>query len=141
MPRKLARMRRSALLLVAAVACDPRGPATRSPTPRPIAGAVAVDTIAKGVANPWAFEFLPDGGCRMLVTERAGRLRIVDTTGHISAPIAGVPAVYASGQGGLLDIALDPSFGSNHAIYLSFAQPGANGTAGTAAVRAILRDS
>ena len=139
MAHKLARMRRWVLFLFAAVGCDPRGPAPRSPTPRPIAGAVAVDTVAKGLANPWAFEFLPDG--RILITERPGRLRIVDTSGHISRPIAGVPAVYASGQGGLLDVALDPSFASNRTIYLSFAQPGPNQTAGTAVVRAILRDT
>jgi len=139
MARKLARMRRSILFLLVGVGCDPRGPAPRSPTPSGIVGALAVDTVAKGLANPWALEFLPDG--RMLVTEKAGRLRIVDTSGHISGPIAGVPAVEASGQGGLLDVAIDPSFASNRTIYLSFAQPGPNRTAGTAVVRAILRDS
>jgi glucose/arabinose dehydrogenase len=100
-----------------------------------------VDTVAKGLTNPWALEFLPDG--RMLVTERAGRLRFVDASegGHISKPIAGVPAVEAVGQGGLLDVAIDPSFASNRAIYLSFAQLGPNQTVGTAVVRAVLRDS
>ena len=138
MARKLAHMRRAILLIFAIVACDPRGPAPRSPNPKPIVGAVAVDTIAKGLANPWALEFLPDG--RMLVTERPGRLRIVDTTGKVSSPITGVPAV-ADGQGGLLDVALDPSFASNRVIYLSFAEPGGNQTAGTSVLRAVLRDS
>jgi aldose sugar dehydrogenase len=140
MAGKLARMRRlSALILLAGVGCDPRGPAPRSPTPRPITGALAVDTVAKGLANPWALEFLPDG--RMLVTERPGRLRIVDAAGHVSSPVAGVPSVNAVGQGGLLDVAIDPSFPSNRTIYLSFAQLGPNETAGTAVVRAVLRDS
>jgi len=81
-------------------------------------------------------EFLTDG--RMIVTERSGHLRIVDANGHISAPLGGVPPVYNSGQGGLLDVALDPAFATNRAIYLSFAQPGPNGTAGTAVARARL---
>jgi len=76
----------------------------------------------------------------MLVTERSGRLRIVDTSGKISSAISGMPAV-AGGQGGLLDVALDPSFASNRVIYLSFAEPGGNGTAGTSVLRAVLRDS
>src|SRR6185503_6981366 len=139
MARKLARMRRSILFLLVGVGCDPRGPAPRSPTPSGIVGALAVDTVAKGLANPWGLEFLPDG--RMLVTEKAGKLRIVDASGRISAPIAGVPAVEASGQGGLLDVAIDPSFASNRTIYLSFAQPGPTQTAGTAVARGILRDS
>ena len=138
MARKLARMRRAIPLVFSIVACDPRGPAPRSPTPKPIVGALAVDTIARGLANPWALEFLPDG--RMLVTERPGRLRIVDPSGKVSSPIAGVPAV-AGGQGGLLDVALDPSFASNRVIYLSFAEPGGNRTAGTSVARAVLRDS
>lgn len=139
MARKLARMRRAAVLLVFVLGCDPKGPAKRSPTPQPIEGALVVDTVAKGLANPWALEFLPDG--RMLVTEKRGRLRIVDTSGRIGTPIAGVPAVDASGQGGLLDVALDPAFVSNRTIYLSFADPGPNGAAGTAVARAVLRDS
>jgi glucose/arabinose dehydrogenase len=75
------------------------------------------------------------------VTEKRGRLRIVDTSGRIGTPIAGVPSVDPSGQGGLLDVALDPAFVSNRTIYLSFADPGPNGAAGTAVARAVLRDS
>lgn len=67
-------------------------------------------------------EILPDG--RALVTERPGRLRIVAVNGQLSAPVTGVPAVYAEGQGGLLDVALDPGFASNGLIYLSFAESG-----------------
>jgi glucose/arabinose dehydrogenase len=73
----------------AGIACDPRGPAPRSPNPTPITGVVRVDTIARGLRSPWALEFLADG--RMLVTERPGHLRIVDRDGRISEPLSGVP--------------------------------------------------
>lgn len=98
-------------------------------------GTFTVTPVASGLVNPWGFVFLPDG--RMLVTERPGRLRIVDTAGNLSAPISGVPAVFASGQGGLLDVALDPGFASNSTIYFSFAEGNAT-AAGTAVGRAIL---
>jgi glucose/arabinose dehydrogenase len=70
----------------------------------------------------------------MLVTERPGRLRIVDR-GRASEPLGGVPPVAARGQGGLLDIALDPRFAENRLVYLSYAEPGPSGTAGTAVAR------
>jgi glucose/arabinose dehydrogenase len=70
----------------------------------------------------------------MLVTERPGRLRIVEANGTLSAPVTGVPAVFAEGQGGLLDVALDPDFASNQMVYLTYAEPGEGG-AGTAAAR------
>lgn len=110
----------------------------RSPTPSPTPGVVRVETVARGLENPWGLAFLPDG--RMLVTERPGRLRIVATDGSLSEPLSGVPAVYARGQGGLLDVALDPDFASNGFIYLSYAEPGVGG-AGTAAARARLSDT
>jgi len=121
--------------LLAVTACDPRGPAPRSPNPNPVAGVVAVDTIARGLSNPWGLEFLPDG--RMIVTERPGRLRIIDRAGMVSEPLNGVPPV-ADGQGGLLDVALDPAFATNSIIYLSFAEPGSDGIAGTSVLRAHL---
>jgi aldose sugar dehydrogenase len=100
---------------------------TRSPG---IRNSVAheVQTVASGLDSPWAVELLPDG--RFLVTERPGRLRIVGTDGTISAPVRGLPAVMSEGQGGLLDVALDPQFASNHTIYWSYAEPrdGGNGT-------------
>ncbi len=100
---------------------------TRAPgmiTQRPL----AVDVITEGLEHPWALEFLPDG--RLLVTERPGRLRLVSPGGHVSEPIAGLPAVAASGQGGLLDVALDPDHGTNQLIYWSYSEPrgDANGT-------------
>jgi len=108
-------------------------PADRSPTPANTRGVVIAETVAGGLVNPWAIEFLPDG--RALVTERPGRLRVLSATGQLSAPVTGVPAVFAQGQGGLLDVAVDPQFSQNQLVYLSFAESGEGG-AGTAVVRA-----
>ncbi|MDP9192711.1 MAG: PQQ-dependent sugar dehydrogenase [Acidobacteriota bacterium] len=110
----------------------------RSPTPKIAAAPGNVTTVAKGLEHPWGLAFLPDG--RMLVTERPGRLRIVSRAGALSAPLTGVPRVHARGQGGLLDVTLDPSFAKNQLIYLSFAEPGEEGMAGTAVARARLGD-
>jgi glucose/arabinose dehydrogenase len=98
------------------------------------AGAVEAVRIAGGLDHPWGMAFLPDG--RMLVTERPGRLRIVSADGTLSPPVAGTPTVYAQGQGGLLDVALDPDFGENGYVYLSYARPGPEGSAATAVGRA-----
>lgn len=116
------------------VACAQSEPAA----PRAVqtsAGAVAVEEVASGLDHPWGLAFLPDG--RLLVTERAGRLRILGTDKKLSAPLEGVPAVQASGQGGLLDVALDPAFKTNKTIYLSFAERGEGGIS-TALARATL---
>ena len=83
------------------------------------------ETIAKGLAHPWAVAFLPDG--RFLVTERPGRMRVIDRDGRIGAPIAGLPQVDARGQGGLLDVVLDSGFASNRQLYFCFAEPGNGG--------------
>ena len=87
--------------------------------------------VAEGLVNPWAIEFLPGG--RMLVTERPGRLRIVMADGQLSPPVTGLPPMDARGQGGLLDVALDPNFASNQLIYWSYseaaAEAGMNNTA------------
>lgn len=106
--------------------------APRSPTPASVKGVVTTQTIAKGLDHPWSLEFLPDK--RMLVTERPGRLRIVGPDGRVSEPLAGVPKVYASGQGGLLDLALSPTFDKDRLVYISFAESG-DGGAGTAVAR------
>ncbi len=98
-------------------------------------GSVRVETVASGLAHPWAIAFLPDS--RILVTERPGTLRIVDSEHNVSEPLTGVPEVFAQGQGGLLDVAVDPDFESNRRIYLTFAEPGAGG-ASTAAARGVL---
>jgi glucose/arabinose dehydrogenase len=131
----------SYLFLVAClIGCGPsplQAQAPRSPTPQSITGVVSVRSIAKGLEHPWGLAFLPDR--RMLVTERSGRLRIVTADGRISEPLAGVPQVYASGQGGLLDVALSPSFDKDRLVYLSFAEPGEGG-ASTAVARGRLGD-
>jgi aldose sugar dehydrogenase len=102
------------------------------------AGPVKVEAVAKGLEFPWGLAFLPDG--RMLVTERPGRLRIVEKNGSLSEPIKGVPEVFAHGQGGLLGVTLDPKFASNKLIYFAFSEPGDGDLAGTAVARAKLDD-
>ncbi len=92
--------------------------------------------LARGLDHPWGLALLPEGG--YLVTERSGQLRRIGADGAISAPLAGVPKVFAEGQGGLLDVALSPDFARSRRIYLSFAEPGDNGTAGTAVASATL---
>jgi glucose/arabinose dehydrogenase len=82
-------------------------------------------TVVRGLENPWAMAFLPDG--RMLVTERAGRLRIVGRDGRLGAPLAGLPAIAAGGQCGLLDVVVDPRFAENQRIFFTFAEPGEGG--------------
>ena len=91
-----------------------------------------VVTVAEGLVNPWSLAFLPNG--KMLVTERPGRLRVLGADGKLSAPVTGLPTVDARGQGGLLDVVLDPGFAKNSLIYWSYAEPkegqaGVNNTA------------
>ncbi len=100
-----------------------------------VPGVADVVTFASGLEHPWGLAFLPDG--RALVTERPGRLRLVGRDGKPSAALVGVPDVVARGQGGLLDVAVDPNFAENRFIYLSFSEGGPGG-AGTAVMRAIL---
>ena len=90
-----------------------------------------VDTVAAGLVHPWSLAFLPDG--RLLVTERPGRLRVIEpgADGQLalrSAPVPGVPAVMAQGQAGLFDLLLHPGFADNGLLYLSYAHgtPAAN---------------
>jgi glucose/arabinose dehydrogenase len=85
-------------------------------------------TVAQGLVNPWSLAFLPDG--RMLVTERPGRLRIVEADGRVGAPIGGLPNISVGGQCGLLDVALDPHFADNGVIYWSFAEPASSPDSG-----------
>ncbi|MBM3105964.1 PQQ-dependent sugar dehydrogenase [Pseudomonas sp. V1] len=97
-------------------------------------GTVTVSTVAEGLRNPWALAFLPDNK-GMLVTERMGNLRIVSVEGKVGAPLAGVPQVWAEGQGGLLDVVLSPTFKQDRMVYLSYAEGGKDGKAGTAVGR------
>lgn len=110
-------------------------PATKTPVEK--MDGLRVVTVAEGLAFPWSLAFLPDGN--MLVTERGGALRLVTSTGKISAPLQGVPTVLARGQGGLLDIALDPDFVRNRLVYLSYAEAGKKNTNGLAVARGKLR--
>jgi glucose/arabinose dehydrogenase len=94
---------------------------------------VIVETVARNLQNPWGLAFLPDG--RMLVTERAGRLRIADAEGKLSGPIKGMPRIATGRQGGLLDVALDPSFAQNRLVYVSFSEDRGEGRAATSVAR------
>jgi glucose/arabinose dehydrogenase len=106
----------------------------------PLARAQALKpvSVASGLQNPWGLAFLPDG--RMLVTERPGRMRIVTTDGKLGAPLQGLPKVEAVGQGGLLDVALDPKFTENALVYWSYSEADPQGGRGnsTAVARARL---
>jgi glucose/arabinose dehydrogenase len=110
---------------------------TRAPRSAAIP-ALSVTTVASGLRNPWGLEFLPDG--RMLVTEKAGAMRIVARDGTLGPDIAGVPAVDSAGQGGLLDVAVDPDFASNRTIFFTYAEPRGGATNGTTLARAVLVD-
>jgi aldose sugar dehydrogenase len=116
-----------ALTAASAAAQITKAPAQQSPRP------IKAETFAKGLVHPWGLAFLPDQ--RLMVTERPGRLRLLSKEGEVLSPISGVPEVYASGQGGLLDVALAPDFASSHLIYLSFAEPRGGGKNGTSVAR------
>ena len=123
----------SALAVLALVALPALAQeAPRSPTPSSIPIPARVTEVARGLEHPWGLAFLPDG--RMLVTERPGRLRIVSRDGQVQPPLTGVPDVLAQGQGGLLDVALSPTFAQDRLVYLSYAEPGSGG-ASTAVAR------
>ncbi|EXF46975.1 hydrophobic compound transport factor [Pseudomonas sp. BAY1663] len=102
-------------------------------------GQVLVKPIVEGLENPWALAFLPDGK-RMLVTERPGHLRLVGLDGSLSEPLGGVPEVFARAQGGLLDVQLSPDFATDRLVYLSYAEAGEQGMAGTAVGRGRLSE-
>lgn len=121
-----------AVLLLAsllAAGCDARtGPATVSGEV-PEAQGWRTEVVAEGLVHPWGIAWLPDGAA--LVTERPGRLRLIRDGRLDPQPVAGVPAVLAEGQGGLLDVALHPRFAENRLVYLtlSVGTPEANRTA------------
>ena len=125
----------SGLILVAVTPGVSAQTALSTATVKPDVRAV---TVAEGLEHPWALAFLPDG--RYLVTERPGRLRVVEADGRLNPPVSGVPPVAANGQGGLLDVVLDSSFASNRTLYFCFSEPGVGGTNSTALARARLSD-
>ncbi|PHN06860.1 hypothetical protein CRP01_10800 [Flavilitoribacter nigricans DSM 23189 = NBRC 102662] len=117
------------MLILAVSACGQVKQATTD------SGALQVQNLTDGLDHPWGMAFLPDG--RLLVTERSGDLRILDQNNKLSGPVEGVPEVKVNGQGGLLDIVLDPNFAANKYVYLSFAEPGPNSSASTAVGRGV----
>jgi aldose sugar dehydrogenase len=123
-----------AITATAALAADASGATQTFPSS---AGPIQVETVADGLQHPWGLAFLPDG--RMLVTERPGRMRVVTPDGKVSAPVAGMPKVFARGQGGLLDVAVDRGFSRNRIIYFCYAEPSDSG-ARTTLARARLAD-
>ena len=123
-----------ALLAVPLTACGGGnggrgGERTMAPAPAASAAPAAVRAVAvaEGLDHPWSLAFLPDG--RVLVTERAGRLRLVDRDGRL-ATVAGLPPVRARGQGGLFDIVLSPDFARDRRVYWSYAEPGSGADEG-----------
>lgn len=94
-------------------------------------------TVAHGLVNPWGLAFLPDG--RFLVTERPGRMRIVQPDGRLGPPLPGLPPVLAEGQGGLLDVALDPNFAQNRLVYWSYSEAGTGEGAAAGSTTAVAR--
>ena len=124
-----ARLGHIGLALLAAFVCN----AAQGQALKPV-------TVVRGLSHPWGLAFLPafDTDGRMLVTERDGRVRLANTRGDLGTPLEGVPEVDARGQGGLLDIVLDPKFSENRWIYLSYSEPAGRGTNSTAVARARL---
>ena len=115
-------MRLHLFLSVALLAASVASPPGFAQAPAAPAGTAVV---VRGLTDPWAMAFLPDG--RMLITEKAGQLRIATPDGRLSAPLAGLPAVAATGQCGLLDVVLDPQFSENRRLFFTFAEPGPGG--------------
>lgn len=100
---------------------------------------VRVNTLTEGLAHPWSIAFLPDG--RMLVTERAGQLRVINKDFKLNPqPVSGVPAVAAFGQGGLMDVVLHPKFAENNLVYLTYVAGDRNGV-GTEVARGTLKNN
>ena len=93
------------------------------------------EQVATGLDHPWAVAFLPQG--RFLVTERVGRMRVVEADGKLGASVSGLPQISVAGQGGLLDVVLDSGFGGNRTLYFCFSEPGPVGNS-TALARARL---
>jgi glucose/arabinose dehydrogenase len=110
----------SAALLLAAAASTPQTQLIKTQEHD-----LRVVEIISGLDHPWSLAFLPDG--RMLVTERPGRLRVINDGRLEAEPIAGLPTIVARGQGGLLDVALHPNFAENQLVYLSYVGPGEGG--------------
>ena len=132
-PLALIAQAQSALFLIAFGSCSAGLAQNR-------VASVTLATVATGLAHPWAVAFLPGG--RFLLTERPGRMRVVEPSGIVGPPLRGLPAVAGGGQGGLLDVVTDADFAHNRRIYFCFSEPAAAGAPGngTALARATLAD-
>lgn len=119
-------------ILAAALMAAFSGPLAAQTTERSAQHDFRVVTVVDGLVNPWSMAFLPGGD--MLVTEKAGRLRIVRNGKLLPTPVDGVPAVVSRGQGGLLDVVLHPDFATNRLVYLSYSKPVNDSGAATTAV-------
>jgi glucose/arabinose dehydrogenase len=128
--------RRALVIAVLAVVVLSR-PASADDVHQSSIGPLRLETVAQGLDRPWSLAFLPGG--EMLVSERPGYLRVVSPGGEVSDPLAGLPAIAAEGQGGLLDIALHPEFTTNRLVFLSFAEQ-RDGGFGTSVMRGRLAD-
>ncbi|MFD0881091.1 PQQ-dependent sugar dehydrogenase [Variovorax dokdonensis] len=117
------------VLLAPALAWAQAKPATTPVAPRPV-------VVASGLENPWAVAFLPSG--RFLVTERLGRMRVIDPEGKVGPPLPGLPKVAVGGQGGLLDVIVDRDFAANRMVYFCYSEPDTEGRSGTALAKAQL---
>lgn len=115
-------------LLLTTPAC-----AQTASSPAPESNAFEASVFAEGIEQPWGMAFLPDG--RLLVTEKAGGIKLISKDGKSLQSISGGPAVVDYGQGGLLGVAVDPKFSENGLVYFSFSEEGENDTAGTAVAR------
>ena len=108
----------------------------QAPVPTAVSPSVTAQTVATGLQHPWAVAFLPEG--RFLVTERPGRLRVVEADGKLQPPVQGLPEVAAGGQGGLLDVVTDSDFARNRTLYFCYSEPGQGTTNSTALASARL---
>ena len=100
--------------------------------PVPARGEASAEVVASGLSHPWGLAFLPGG--RFLVTERPGRLRVVEADGRLGPPLAGLPQVAAGGQGGLLDVITDADFARNRRIFFCYSEPAPKGDGNSTAL-------
>ena len=125
------------LIAIAASVClSTSAVLAQAPAPTAAGPSVTAQTVATGLQHPWAVAFLPEG--RFLVTERPGRLRVVDADGKLQPPVQGLPEVVAGGQGGLLDVVTDSDFARNRTLYFCYSEPGQGTTNSTALASARL---
>src|SRR5919109_5546486 len=116
-------MRRTSLTLAALVAASTAVVLSGQTNGKSTLHDYRLVTVADGMAQPWSIAFLPGGDA--LITERPGRLRILRQGKLVPQPVDGVPAVFHSGQGGLLEVMPHPNFATNRLLYLSYSKPGA----------------